>query len=750
MTSSLFTRRGVIVSGLVVGGGLAVGYFTRANRGNVEQNFSFNAWIKIAPDDIVTFSVHRAEMGQGVTTSLPMMLAEELDADWSKVRYEFSGVNKEYYNFGMLPGGGRPFGPIENDPQAAARTEALRQIFRKQGLSITVRSSSIIDAHDTLRPAGAAVRAMLIGAAAKKWGVADESLTTDKGWVMDGSGDRRASYGELADAAANETPPSDPPLKDPKNYRIVGTNVPRLDSPAKVNGSAQFGIDVTLPDMLYASVKQSPVFGAKVKNYNAQEVAALPGVEAVIAVGDDTVAVIANSTWRAMKAIEQLDITYIDGPTDPMDSATLFEKYVQALDDPDPVVFAEEGDVDAAFSDAETVVDAVYDLPFLAHFCMEPMNCTALVNNTKVEVWAPTQSNTLTQQIASKTAGVPEDNVTVHTTFLGGGFGRRAEADFVRHAVTAAMAVPGRPVKLTWSREQDVQHDTYRPAAVSRFRAGLDGAGNIIAFTNTMVSQSILASSFKRSPNSRGGDARRDRDVTLGVINLKYDLPNTRIAYVPWTSDVPVGYWRSVNNSVNCFFAESFIDELAHASNADPLDYRRGLLKSEPRMVKILDELADKSQWHRPLGPGRGRGMAFSDNHGTTLAEVVEISLNDNNELTIDRVVCVIDCGIVVHPDIVIAQVEGSIIEGLGAALYGEITLTQGRVDQSNFHDYGFMSLAQSPKIEVYLLPQGKRPGGVGEPAVPPAAPALTNAIFDATGKRIRSLPIKKHDFLII
>jgi isoquinoline 1-oxidoreductase beta subunit len=591
---------------------------------------------------------------------------------------------------------------------------------------------------------------MLIAAAAKNWGIPKKMLKTENGWVIDATGSRSASYGDLAEAAARQRPPSNPPLKNPKHYRIVGTNIPRLDIPAKVDGSAIFGTDVMLPNMLFASIKHAPLFGTKIESYNPDSILTRPGIEKVLRIGDDAIAVVARNTWQAMEAAGDLDVKFTDCPSDPVDSTTLFEAYKQAIDDPNPSVFRDDGDVIGALTTANTQIEAVYELPFLPHLCMEPMNCTALVTDANVEVWGPTQTNTLAHKVAAETAGIKPDRVRVHSTLIGGGFGRRAETDFIRQAVTIAKAVPGRPVKLTWSREEDIQHDAYRPAAVCRMRGGLDEKGNLVSLTSSLVTQSVVASFNLRTPTARGGNAKKDRSVVSGISNMIYPVPNMRVTYVPWTSDVPAGYWRSVAQSYSCFFVESFIDELAHTVNTDPLEFRRRLLRQHPRHLAVLDQAALLAGWKSAMEAVRGQGIVITDNHETIIAEIVEVDLHHDGKLSVEKVVCVVDCRQVIHPDTVIAQMEGAILDGLSAALYGQVTLTQGRVDQSNFSDCRFLTLAEAPKVEVFLLPQGGRPGGVGEPGLPPVAPALTNALFTATGRRVRSLPISKHDFLTV
>ena len=744
------SRRGFIITGLAAGGGLALVYGARRlDDGDATARFAssspgsagLNAWIKIAPDSTVTFAVHRAEMGQGVTTSLPMILAEEMDADWSRVEYEFALVDRDYFNFGMVRHG-RPFGEIEGRYWAGVKTSLMRRMFHISGVSMTLSSTSIIDAHDSLRPAGAAARAMLVAAAARRWGTDADGLETERSRVVNPATGLSLSYGELAEAAARERPPARPLLKAPQNYRIVGTNVQRLDVPAKVDGTAKFGIDTVLPDMLHATIRHSAAFGSEIGSINAEGALAQPGIEAVVPVDKQSVAVIAQNTWQAMQAARRLTMTYVAGERPLENTADLPQRFREAFDSPEPSVFADFGDAPAAFENSATQLEAVYDVPYLAHMCMEPMNCTALVADDEVTVWAPTQAHTMARRVAAETAGVQPEQVTVYTTFMGGGFGRRAEMDFVTQAVSAAKAVPGRPVKLTWSREEDVQHDMYRPLAVARMRGGLDESGNLSAIDGTLVMQSVIASYHQRTPTPRGGDAAQDRGSASGLANLLYAVPNLRIAYVPWTSDIPVGYWRSTGNSSNNFFVESFIDELAHAAAADPLEFRLAHLSRRPKHRAVLEELGRRVGWHRQPGPSAGRGIALTDNHGSIVAQAVEITVRDGGRIKVERVVCVVDCHQVIHPDTVVAQMEGSILDGLAAALYGRISVRNGQVEQNNFNDYRLLTMAECPLIEVHLLPQGGRPGGIGEPGVPPAMPALANAIYQATGQRLRSLPI--------
>jgi len=745
------TRRRFIYSGLAVGGGLIVFSSYRAldTGGDGDARLKFgattpddtplNAWIKIAPDSQITFAVHRAEMGQGVTTALPMMLAEELDADWEHIRFEFAPVDKDYYNFGVMSRG-RPFGEIEDRYFARLGTSVLRRVFHARGDSLTLSSTSIIDAYDTLRPAGAAARTMLVAAAAQRWDVSPDGLVTELSRVHDPASNRSASYGELAEGAALQKAPANVVPKSRDEYRIVGRSMPRLDLPEKVDGSGQFGVDVVLPEMLFGAVVHSPVAGGRIESHDTGGAENIAGVEAVVPLGDAAVAVLARDTWTAMQAAKQVRVQTAKNFM-PVNSSDLRESYVAALDDPEPSVFRDEGEAQAILEAKESLVTATYEWPYLAHVCMEPMNCTALLDDGRLTVWAPTQALSTAQQVAADVAGLDRHSVTVHRTLLGGGFGRRAEMDFVERAVAAAIAVPGRPVKMTYSREQDVQHDRYRPAGVARVRAQLNDDATIRAMDYRLVTQSVVASYNERTPSPRPSDAARDVTVAHGVNDLIYTAPNFHLAFVPQDPHVPVGYWRSTSTSYGAFCVESFMDELADSASVDPVDFRLANL-THARHRAVLELAAERADWGGALAPGRGRGVAIFEKARTVIAQIVEVTVGDAGRLSVDRVVCVVDPGQFIHPDIVVAMMEGGIVYGMNAALLGEITLEDGRVQQSNFHDVQDMRLTDIPEIEVHLLPQGGRPEGVGETAVPGIAPAIANAIFNVTGKRIRRLPL--------
>lgn len=751
------SRRAILLSGLAAGGGLAVwAVARRLDDGDAAAKFAastpeavaLNAWVKIDAAGIVTCGVHRAEMGQGVSTALPMLVAEELDLDWGRVRFEFTPVDRDYYNFGILLRG-QPLGDTAGRPLAALGEGAIREAFHALGMSMTISSSSVVDAWDTVRLAAATARGMLRAAAARRWQVPAARLETFRGQVVDPATGRSADYGELAAAAAREEPPADVRPKDPAAFRLLGTSPPRLDLPAKVAGSARFGVDAVLPGLLHATVRHSPLLGTRIAAVdNASEVSAMPGVEGVVRLGERAVAVVARDTWSALRGAARLSLKPEPTDTPPPDTGAMLAAWRAALDDPDPARLREEGDVVAALAAAGGPgVEAEYELPYLAHLCMEPMSCTALVEGGALTLWAPTQAESIARDVAAEVAGLSPARVTVHRTFLGGGFGRRAEMDFVRHAVAAAAAFPGRPVKLVYSREEDVRADMYRPAALARVRGALDASGRLAALDYRLVSQSVTASYFTRTPTPRGGDARKDGAALSGASELIYaGVPNLRFDFVPQDPGVPVGFWRSVGNSHNAFVVECFMDELAAAVGQDPVGFRLAHLDGRAAHQAVLREAARRAGWGTPLPPGRGRGVALIQSHDSIVAQVIEVTAATAGEmlgeLRVERVVCVVDPRTVIHPDTVVAQMEGAIVDGLSAAIHGRVTIRGGAVEQGNFDDCRLLRLADTPPIEVYLLPQGGRPGGVGEPGLPAVAPALANAICNATGRRLRRLPL--------
>jgi isoquinoline 1-oxidoreductase beta subunit len=749
------SRRTIIVSGLTAGAGLAVWSVARyLDDGDARARFAattpgstaLNAWVKIDAHGGVICGVHRAEMGQGVSTALPMLIAEELDVEWAQVRFEFTPVDRDYFNFGVMQRG-QPLGDTEGRPLAALGERLVRGGFHALGLSMTISSSSVVDAWDSVREAAATARALLVAAAAERFGVAPEALQTARGEVFDPASGRRAGYGELAAAAARlrlDTVARPKPLD---RLRLLGTSPPRLDIPAKITGSALFGSDIRRPDMLFATVRHSPLTGTRIAAIdNLSEVASLPGVAGVVRLGRHAVAVVARDTWTALRAAARLSL--LAEPVDSVapDTGAVLDAWRAALDGTDAVVLREQGDAPAALAQAATVVAADYELPFLAHLCMEPMSCTALVEAGAVTVWAPTQAPSLARDTAAQVAGVAADAVTVHSTYLGGGFGRRAEMDFVAHAVGVAAQFPGRPVSLVYSREEDVRADMYRPAAVARVRAALAPAGRLQALDYTLVSQSVTASYFTRTPTPRGGNARKDKSALSGAIELVYpSVPALRFAFAARDPGIPAGFWRSVGNSHNAFIVESFMDELAAAAGQDPVAFRLAHLEGRPAHQAVLREVAARAGWATPLPPGHGRGVALVESHDSIVAQVLEVAVAPGaplDTLRVARVVCVIDPRIAIHPDGIAAQMEGAIIDGLSAALFGQVSVRGGDIEQRNFDDCRWLRMDQVPRVEVHLLPQGGRPGGVGEPGLPPVAPALANAICAATGQRIRRLPV--------
>jgi isoquinoline 1-oxidoreductase subunit beta len=705
------TRREFLETTGVVGAGLVLGFHLPGGGrfGAVADRaapFAPNAWLRVGADESVLVVVDRSEMGQGVTTALPMLLAEELDADWSKVRIEFAPADKAYTNplFGMQGTGG---------------------------------STSVRAAWQPLRKAGAAARDMLVAAAAQTWGVDKSQCRTARGAVIHEPSQRHLSYGRLVAKAATLPVPQDVPLKEPKDWKILGTRVRRLDTPPKVDGTAQFGIDVKVPGMLVAVIARSPVVGGSVASFDAAKARAVPGVRQVVPISSG-IAVVADGYWPAKQGRDALTVTWNEGPNAQLTSAGISQRLAQSADHAGAVARHDGGDPEAALAAAATRYDAAYELPFLAHATMEPMNCTAHVRSDGVDVWAPTQFQTGAQGLGAKIGGVAPEQVKIHTTYLGGGFGRRFELDFIQEALETSKAV-GAPVKVIWSREDDTQHDQYRPACYHRLRAGLDAAGQPVAWTHRIVAPSIMARVF---PNFVKDGI--DGEAVEGGVGMPYAVSTVLVDYLMPDTGIPVGFWRSVNNSFNAFVVESFVDELAHAAKRDPYEYRRDLLGKAPRHLGVLNLAAQKAGWGAPLAAGRSRGIAVWKSFETYVAEVAEITIDSDGTVRVPRVVCAVDCGPVVNPDTVEAQMQSAIVYGLTAALWGEITIDQGRVTQSNFNNYRMLRMAEMPQIEVYIVPSAESQGGVGEPGTPPIAPAVCNAIYAATGKRLRKLPIGK------
>jgi len=667
----------------------------------VENAEELGIWIRIAPDGSTTLIVPSSEMGQGVNTSLSMILAEELEADWQSVKTETAPVNSKYIN------------PESNSGQ------------------MTAGSSSVKGFWNPLRKAGAAVRLMLQKAAAQKWEIPIEECVAKSGYIYRKNSSQKLSYGELAEAAGKIDIPSDPPLKNSKDYNLVGKSIKRIDIPSKTNGSAQFGIDVRLPEMMYATIRQSPVFGGEVLSYDEDAAKSIRGVKKVILIPNG-IAVIADNTWRAKRGMEVLNLKFHGGETIGLESKQVQKELLKALDD--------EGKTKI---EANQVLDLEYEVPFLAHAPLEPMNCTANVTDNFCEVWVPTQSQGGCMDAAKEITELDEEQIQIHTTYLGGGFGRRGETDFVKQSLILAKAL-GKPIKVTWMREEDMQHDFYRPASMSRFQIGLNKDGFPISWNNQLASPSILKRFF--APMAW---FNIDPLSTEGADEIPYAIEDFNIDYSEVDSGVPVGFWHSVGSSFNAFFTESAIDEAAHLAQQDQFDYRMKLLSGKPRFQKVLEKVMRESKWGRILPKGHGLGISIHKTRGSIAGAVIEVSTDVNGMLNLNKAWIAIDCGKVINPNTVRAQMEGGFTFGLSAALGEEITLKDGRVEQSNFHDYSILRLKGSPEISVEIIESGNEIGGVGEVAVPLAAPALTNAIFSSSGRRIRSLPLSKHGIKI-
>jgi isoquinoline 1-oxidoreductase beta subunit len=707
------SRRQFLKTGATAAGGLLIGFYlppaARAISAiaDTSPDFMPNAFVRISPGGAITVIVGKAEMGQGVYTSLPMILAEELDADWTKVGFESAPVAPAYNH----------------------------TVF---GIQMTGGSTSVWTSYDQLRKAGAAARAMLVQAAAATWDVDTFTCRTENGFVIQDVTKARLSYGELASKAAAVPLPTEVKLKDPSEFRILGKPLHRLDTPAKCNGAAEFGIDVSRPGMFVALIERPPVFGAKAVRYNSDKAREVKGVRAVVGISRG-IAVVADGYWAARKGRELLEVKWSSSPLDGYSTARQRADYAKLAETPGAVA-RNVGTAAQAMSGAAVKLDVVYEAPYLAHATMEPMNCVADVRADSCEVWMGSQFQTMDRLAAAEEAGLHPDQVQLHTTFLGGGFGRRAVPDchMVREAVQVSRAVKA-PVKVIWTREDDMRGGYYRPFWYHRISGGLDAAGKLNAWSHTIVGQSVVAgSAFEKFVVKDGVD----ETSVEGAADIPYEIPNIRVELHTPALEVPTLWWRSVGHSHTAFVVESFMDEMAHAAHQDPYEFRRALLAASPRHLGVLELVAEKSGWGKPLPDGHARGIAVHDSFGSYAAHVVEVSVSPQEDVRVHRVVCAVDCGPVVNPDTIKAQLESGVVFGLTAALKGQITIENGRVQQSNFHDYPMMRIQECPVIEPYIVESNQKQGGLGEPGVPPVAPALANAIFAATGKRVRRLPI--------
>jgi isoquinoline 1-oxidoreductase beta subunit len=728
---SKLTRRAFLTAGLIVGGGLIVGVAIRPGHRTpklakfMQQNDEVlvNAWVKLLPDNSVTVIVSHAEMGQGAQSALAMMLADEMNVDWDSVTIEEAPAHDEYANFHMareflLPG--EMPGIVNQTINGVFLTISKSIALQVSGGSLSVRSTG----ERGMRVAGAAARELLVQAAAQEWQVATNEIRAEKSILYHDVTHRKAPYIKFAKTAAQQQGPEFPTLKTPEQFTLMGNeNIQRLDIPEKVDGTAKFGIDVVLPGMKYATVKTSPVFGSIVESVDSSAAEKMKGVIKVVNLGDG-VGVIADSYWQAKKAIAAVTVIYSASEWDNTNSESIMAQFRTDMDkavtNGDEETDFSKGKARNVIASADNVITAEYSVPYLAHITMEPMNSTALVKDGKVEVWGGTQNPLGIKAAIAEELDIDKENVVVNNVYLGGGFGRRAMTDYPIQAVKLASALLGVAVKMIWSREEDVQHDFYRPAIVSRFKAALGDSDLPIAWENQYV----------------------DKHEPKEAPYIPYKVDNQFVHYTPSATHIPFGPWRSVDHSQHAFFTESFIDELAHQAKQDAFQYRRKLLQPKPRYLRVLDAVAKMSDWDRPLPQGWGRGIAIHGSFNSIVAQVVEVDMSTGS-LRVAKVFCVADAGFAYCPNAFRAQMESGIIFGLSAAMHGEITIKNGAVMQSNLHDYKVIRMNTAPDIYVEIINSGEKTGGAGEPGTPPIAPALTNAIFAATGNRIRDLPIK-------
>jgi len=714
-------RRTFIGGSAVAAGGLAVGmWLPLTGRAQSPAVAAFpdevNAWVVIKPDDTVVIRIARSEMGQGSLTGLAQLVAEELDCDWARVTTEYP-----------TPG-----------------TNLARN--RVWGNFSTGGSRGIRESQDYVRKGGATARVMLVQAAANEWNVPATECTVANGVITHGASGRKTSYGKVAAAAAKLTPPAEVALKDPKTWKIAGKPVKRLDTAPKLTGAQLYGIDLKLPGMLSAAIKDCPIVGGKLKSYDVAAIQGRPGVKKVLRVGDTAVAVVADTWWRAKTALDALPIEWDQGPNAKLSSADIAATLKEGLDANEAFIGNESGNAKTALGAAVRRIEAVYSYPYQNHATMEPMNSTARWTPERCEVWTPTQNGESALAATAEASGLPAAKCDVYKQLLGGGFGRRGQTDWIRQTVAIAKEMPGTPIKLVWTREEDMQHGFYHPITQCKLSAGLDAQGNVTAWHMRISGQSIVAGLFP-------ANLQNGRDpVTFQGLNpsgsegvFGYAIDNILIDHAMRNPPVRPGFWRGVNLNHNAIYVECFIDEIAHATGQDPLALRRKLLAKSPKHRAVLDAVAERIGWEKPAPQGRHRGLAQIMGFGSYVAACAEVSVSKDGKLRIHRIVAATDCGHAVNPQQIEAQVEGSFVYGLSAALYGGITLKDGRVEQTNFHDYPVLRLDEMPAVETIVMPSGGFWGGVGEPTIAVAAPAVLNAIFAATGKRIRDLPLKNH-----
>jgi len=762
-------RRHFFLGSLAAAGALTVGWGLLPVRQRLQTSsplpvrpgqVAFNGWVKISADGSVSVVMPKSEMGQGVHTGLAMVLADELDADWPRVRIEPAPVDKIYNNLATVVDS-LPFHPDNDASLKRVAGWLTAKTMREVGVMMTGGSSSMKDLWLPMRQAGASARAMLVAAAAQAWKVPASEITVKAGVLSHASGNT-AGFGELADAAAKQAVPGDVKLKEPAQFTLIGKPLPRLESAAKGigMGTAGFGLDVLQPGQLYASVVMCPTLGGYVGSFDGSEAAKVAGVKKVIGVsaragGTAGVAVVASSPWAAMKAVKLVKVVWDEaGPASSFNSDAALTQLAKTLDTETGFGFYSTGDVEAALKDAAKTLSAEYSAPWLAHMTMEPQNCTVQFKDGRATVWAPTQVPGLARSEVAQVLGIAADQVDVRVTLLGGGFGRRLEVDFIGQAAAIAKAVSaetgGAPVQTFWSREQDTQHDFYRPAAVSRFTAGFSAKNELMAWRNVSAGQAIVPQVLQRVFGLPAGLVKGSPDKTAseGAFDQPYEWPAARIAHQAVDLPVPVGFWRAVGHSHQAFFKESFVDEAANAAGQDPLAFRAALLQKHPRHLAVLQKAAQMAGWgtpspNAPDGAKTARGMALHQSFGSIVAQVAEVSLAADKTIRVHRVFCAVDCGTPVNPNLIRQQMESGIVFGLSAALYGRIDIRQGRVQQGNFHDQPMLRFADCPAIATEIIASSAHPEGVGEPGTPPIAPAVANALFALSGQRLRSLPLK-------
>ena len=744
-------RRHFLIAAGLASGGFLIGCTDSARQqlthGSLPLDngeIALNGWVKVGPDGRVTVAMARSEMGQGIHTALLMLVIEELDCGWDNIGFENAPIDRLYGNVASMAEG-VPFRPDDDGLLARGARWTMHEVALQLGLMVTGGSSSVRDLWPVLREAAAVTRETLLNAVAVEKSLSPEKLSLQSGNVLH-EGDAVMSLGDAVRLlGAKPVPATRWTLRDPADFRYIGKPLPRKEALAKIDGTAQFGLDIRRPDMLFAAIRFCPVRTADVRSFEGSKAAAAPGVRGVVAVpplhgGTGGVAVVADRWWQARKALPLVELEGENTAMAEFSSESAMAKLAKALDEEDGFTFWRQGDPEPALEGSARRLTAEYSAPWLAHTTLEPMNCTVEYHGDRATVWAPTQVPGMARAAAAKVLELDAEQVDLQVTLLGGGFGRRLEVDMVGQAAAIARHFPGRAVQLVWSREDDVQHDFYRPACVSRFEAGLDADGRVVAWRNTTASQAIVPEYLARTLGMPGMGP--DKATSEGAFDQAYEFPHAHVAHVTVDLPVPVGFWRAVGHSHQAFFKEIFIDECAHAAKQDPLDYRLALLADHPRERAVLQLAAERAGWPRASAEGRALGLALHESFGTLVAQVAEVSRSETGGIRVHRVVCAVDCGLAVNPNLIAQQMESAVVYGLSAAMSGRIDIENGRVQQGNFHDYPALALSQCPVIETHLVPSTAPPGGIGEPGLPPVAPAVANAFHALTGTRLRALPL--------